>query len=184
MIAGCHSLQSELNNRKPRTTCPLPGVAASMPLGISNGGTEAAFDGKAMIQAMSGPGGEYRCGGNFFWIDGSYSPVRNVPFSVQALKDLQDQVFKDDIAAFPFEIVIAVESVPTTAAEAANLCKHGLKRVSPCLRWRGRPASCIALTPYPLSFKSNEPYSSYPTLIVKSVRPLSLKRLTPYPLGN
>jgi hypothetical protein len=135
-----------------------------MPCGIDSGGTEAAFDAKAMMKAMNGPGGEYRCGANFFWVDFSYSPVRNVPISLQALRDLQDQVFEGDnvVASFPFEIVVALESAPTTIAEAADICKHPLKRVSPCLRWRGRPAGCIALTPYPLSFKSNEPYSPYP----------------------
>jgi hypothetical protein len=163
MIAGCHSLQSELHNRKPRITCHLPGVAAATPLGINGGGTEAAFDARAMVQAMAGAAGEYRCAGNFFWINFSYSPSRNVPISANALQDLQDQVFVNgNIKSFPFEIVIAVDAAPATAADAAALCKHGLKRVSPCLRWRGRPAGCIALTPYPLSVKSNEPYSPYP----------------------
>jgi hypothetical protein len=157
-----------------------------MPLGISSGGTEAAFDGKAMIQAMTGPAGEYRCAGNFFWLDLSYVPIRNVPIGTQTLKDLQNQIFANEkpVATFPFEIVIAVDAAPATAAEAANLCKHGLKRISPCLRWRGRPAGCIALTPYPLSFESNEPYSPYPTLRFKSVRPLSLKCNPHTPLGN
>jgi hypothetical protein len=141
----------------------LPGIAGATPVGISGGGTEAAFDAKAMVQAMTGPAEEYRCAGNFFWIDLSYSPVRNVPIGTQALTDLMDQVFKPGkCSSFPFEIVIAVDSAPATAADAVNICKHGLKRVSPCLRWRGRPAGCIALTPYPLSFKSNEPYSPYP----------------------
>eukprot|EP00972_Heterocapsa_arctica_P115978 16450741-Heterocapsa_arctica.AAC.1 len=112
-----------------------------MAVGISGGGMEAAFDAKTMIQALTGPAQEYRCGGNFFWVDFSYSPVRNVPISTGALKDLQQQIFEaDNIAAFPFEIVVALDSVPATVTDAANICKNGLKRVSPCLRWRGRPA--------------------------------------------
>jgi hypothetical protein len=163
MIAGCHSLQSELHNHKPRITCHLPGVAAATPLGINAGGTEAAFSASAMVLAMNGAAGEYRCAGNFFNINFSYSPSRNVPIGVNALQDLQDQVFVNgNVKSFPFEIVIAVDAAPATVADVANIFKQGLKRVSPCLRWRGRPAGCIAMTHYPLSFKSNEPYSPYP----------------------
>jgi hypothetical protein len=123
-----------------------------MPIGIGNGGTEAAFDAKAMLQAMAGPAGQDRCAGNFFWLDFAYSPVRNVPISNQAPQDLREQIFEHGNAAcFPFEIVIALDSVPATATDALNLVKRGLKRVSAGLRWRGLPAGCIALLPYPLT---------------------------------
>ena len=118
-----------------------------MPLGLHNGGMEAAFDKDALMQALAGPGKEYRCGGNFWWLDFSYSPVRNIPISTGALHDLRHQIFEqDDFAAFPFEILIALESAPATAADAASLCRSGiLKRVSPCLRWCGRPAGIVTV---------------------------------------
>lgn len=113
----------------------MPGIAAEKPLGLDSGATEAAFDAEMLVQAMSGPAKEYRCAGNFFWLDFRYSPVRNVPIALGALQDLQQQVFvRGNVQVFPFEVVVALAQAPATGADASDLCKSGgLLRVSPCL---------------------------------------------------
>lgn len=105
------------------------GIVDSTPLDIKEGGKQTPYSAKDMQYALAcSDGGEYRCGGNVFWLEHTWLCNHRVPFNEQQIKALQ-AFFPHDKppASSPFDFWVAVEH------NKINLHEHrgSLQRVSP-----------------------------------------------------
>jgi hypothetical protein len=89
------------------------------PLGIDEGGKQAAFSQESYTTAMKNTG-SYKSAGNFWWLDHLFNPVPGTPLSAARIRQYQDFKFRDPCTV-PFDIIAAVPHVAFNPLEHRGL---------------------------------------------------------------
>jgi hypothetical protein len=86
-------------------------LCEATPLTIKEGGSQCPFAQRDLTQVLGADGkAEYKCGGNFLWIDHTWLCNHRVPFNQGQIRSIQrfDYPFGDPPSAHPYEMHIAV----------------------------------------------------------------------------
>ena len=73
-----------------------------------------------MFKASMKRNKEYKCGGNFFWLDMRYSSSPGVPLNKEAVAQFETHYFKDPLNAFPVDVCVAVPDLSFNPLEHAG----------------------------------------------------------------
>jgi hypothetical protein len=105
-------------------------LCEATPLTIKEGGSQCPFAQRDLTQVLGADGkAEYKCGGNFLWIDHTWLCNHRVPFNQGQIRSIQkfDYPFGDPPAAHPYDMHIAVDDSDYKVTEH----RGSLQRVSP-----------------------------------------------------
>ena len=95
--------------------CPsFKNIKTAAPLAIGRGGTKVPFNIEDYKAAISSEG-VYECGGNWWWIQHNYTPVRNVYINTKMVEKDIEETFPNPVAHLEHEVLVGVSRDTRTA---------------------------------------------------------------------
>ena len=114
------------------------GVEMLPPLGVGDGGSQAAFNAQEAVTALASPSQTYKCGGNLFFHNTLASLSYQTPVNAGQVAEIMKFHFKPGSVAsiFPFELVVAVSAHETSSTknllDAMGKFERLSRRAHPC----------------------------------------------------
>ena len=95
--------------------CPsFKNIKTAAPLAIGRGGTKVPFNIEDYKAAISSEG-VYECGGNWWWVQHNYAPVRNVYINTKMVEKDIEETFPNPVAHLEHEVLVGVSRDTRTA---------------------------------------------------------------------
>ena len=98
------------------------GLEMLPPLGVGDGGSQAAFNAQEAVTALASPSQTYKCGGNLFFHNTLASLSYQTPVNAGQVAEIMKFHFKPGSVAsiFPFELVVAVLAHETSGTKPVS----------------------------------------------------------------
>ena len=86
----------------------FPGIEDENPLKIAEGGVQAPFCQKDLVDALKTGNvkATYTCGINFAWVNATYSATPGIPVRMPAVEALRDNVFREPKPLEHFHVAV------------------------------------------------------------------------------